>query len=155
MGIDFPQISENQKNVLDSPITLQELKIAILSMNNDKCPGLDGYPIEFYKTFWTDLSPTLHSLMLRYSTSFTMNSTAKQGVISLLDKPNKDLLQVRNWRPLTMLNCDYKIYAKIIANRLQLVIPDIIHEDQKGFVKGRSTAHNLEEIAICHRIFRK
>ena len=68
---------------------------------------------------------------------------ARQGLLSLIDKPGKDPYILTSWRPLPLLNCDYKIFAKVIANRMQLVLPYIIHEDQTGFLKGRNIADNL------------
>ena len=47
------------------------------------------------------------------------------------------MLEIKNWRPLTLLNVDYKIFSKTIANRIQLVFNDIIHKDQTGFMTGR------------------
>ena len=55
-------------------------------------------------------------------------------------------MDITNWRPLTMLCCDYKMFAKVIANRLQSVLPDIIHADQTGFIRGRQISHNLMEL---------
>ena len=60
-----------------------------------------------------------------------------KGVLTSLHK-GKERENIRNWRPLTLLNCDYKIIAKILAERLKKVLPKIIHPDQKGFVKGRN-----------------
>ena len=49
---------------------------------------------------------------------------------------------LKNWRPITLLNCDYKIAAKAIANRLRNV-PKIINNDQTGFLKGRFIGENI------------
>ena len=75
-----------------------------------------------------------------------MSGSAKEGILSLLDKPGKDLLRVSNWRPLSLLCSDFKVFAKILANRLQLVIDKLIHQDQAGFIKGRSIANNLMDL---------
>ena len=59
--------------------------------------------------------------------------------------PNKDkaLQELRNWRPITLLNCDYKIASKAIALRLKAVLQNLIDNNQTGFLKGRSIAENI------------
>ena len=70
--------------------------------------------------------------------------TQRQGVISLLPKKDKNPLFLKNWRPITLLNCDYKIASKAIGNRMEQVLPEIINNDQSGyFLKGRSIAENI------------
>ena len=65
-----------------------------------------------------------------------MSDSQYKGVLTLLFKGG-ERENIRNWRPLTLLNCEYKIIAKILAERLKIVLPKLIHPDQKGFVKGR------------------
>ena len=146
LDIKSPKLSEEEKKSLNAPISLEETRIVINQMKADKCPGLDGFPIEFYRGFKKELKYTTHSLILRYANEHVLNGSAREGVISLLEKPGKDRLRIINWRPLTMLCCDYKIFAKILANRLQLVLPTIVHTDQKGFIKDRYIGHNLLEL---------
>ena len=62
-----------------------------------------------------------------------------KGVLTLLHKSG-EREDIRNWRPLTLLNSDYKIIAKILAERLKVVLPKLIHSEQKGFVKGRNVS---------------
>ena len=59
------------------------------------------------------------------------------GVIILLPKPDKDKRYLSNWRPISLLNQSYKILSGALAERLKPVLPELINEDQKGFVKGR------------------
>ena len=54
---------------------------------------------------------------------------------------------VHNWRPITILNVDLKIVAKAIAERLETVLPNLIHPDQTGFVKGRYIGENIRLIS--------
>ena len=64
----------------------------------------------------------------------------------MVPKPGKDLRNLKNWRPISLLNADYKIIAKIIANRLETVIPYIINNDQSGCIKGRSIFNNIRSM---------
>ena len=61
-----------------------------------------------------------------------------RGVISLLYKGKGDRNSLSNWRPLTMLNLDYKIYAKVLSRRVQCVIASVVHTDQYCAVPGRT-----------------
>ena len=145
--ITFPEIEETEKAMLEQPITIQEVKIAIKQLKTGKCPGLDGIPIELYQKYSKQISTILHAIYIQSVDKSRLRGSLKQGTIALLDKPDKNLLQISNWRPLTMLSCDYKIFAKIVANRLSLVLPTIIHGDQKGFMKGRKITQNLLELS--------
>ena len=49
---------------------------------------------------------------------------------------------MKNWRPLTLLNCDYKIASKAIASRIKTFLPKLISDDQTGFIKGRCISEN-------------
>ena len=68
-----------------------------------------------------------------------------KDLISLLPKKNKDTHYVKNMRPLTLLNNDYKILAKTIDNRIREFLPDLIKTDQTGFVKDRKISHNVRK----------
>ena len=60
----------------------------------------------------------------------------------MIPKKDKALNELKNWRPITLLNCDYKIASEAIASRLKSVLSDLIEYDQTGFLKGRSIAEN-------------
>ena len=154
-NMNIPKLSEEQKQVLDEPLTLAEVEIAIRQLAQGRCPGIDGISIEWYLKFIDEIKYILHSLFLKWIQEGEMNQSARQGIISLLEKPQKDLLRIKHWRPLTLLCCDHKIFAKIIANRIELVIDDLIHEDQTGFIKGRSCAQNLMELNTVLSIIEK
>ncbi len=144
--VDAPKLSENEKNELSKAISEQEISKAIRDCPNNKAPGADGFPIEFYKMFWPQLKHILVKLVSECYEEKSLHKTARLGLITLLPKPNKDLLFLKNWRPLTLLNCDYKIMAKIIATRLKKHLLKIIHTDQTGFIKGRYIGENIVKI---------
>ena len=71
----------------------------------------------------------------------------KQGLITLIPKPNKDKLSLDNWRPITLLCNDYKLLAHVYSNRLDDGLPYLINECQSAFVKGRSI-HNHTRLIL-------
>ena len=66
--------------------------------------------------------------------------------MSLLEKPNKNTLRLKHWRPLALLNTDNKIFVKALAARIQGIQNKITHESQTGFVKGRQLSENIIKI---------
>ena len=108
-------------------------------------PGLDGFTIEFYRKFWKKLGPLLMEMYQFSFESGTLPESVIQGLISLLPKKQKDTRYIKNMRPLTLLNNDYKILAKAVDNRLREVLPSLIASDQTGFIKGRKIAHNIRK----------
>ena len=89
-NIKLPVISGDQKNSLDSPITVEEVKKAISSMRVGKSPGLDGFPSEYYKKFVDKLAPILKTV---YDESFSLGKlpeTFNEALISLIVKKDKD-----------------------------------------------------------------
>ena len=87
--------------------------------------------------FWEMLQEVLYTNKLSQS--------SQKGIISLLPKKGKDPRVIKNLRPLTLLNTDYKILAKILASRLNPVLPDIIGDQQTGFMAGRQISSNLRQ----------
>ena len=63
--------------------------------------------------------------------------TQRRGIIKLIPKKDTEPYLIKNWRPITLLNCDYKIAAKALASRLKKVLPKLVNSDQTGFMKGR------------------
>ena len=83
-----------------------------------------------------------------------MSNTQRQAIIRLLHK-NGDKTNLENWRPISLLNYDYKIAASVLVKRLQGVISELISHDQVGYIKGRSLAENIrliEDVFIMFRI---
>ena len=107
-----------------------------------KTPGTDGLPCEFYKFFWKDVGETLaEALNFSYQTG-KLAVSQRRGIVKLIPKKHADPDLIKNWRPLTLLNCDYKIASKAIANRIKIVSPELLSEDQSGFIKNRCISDN-------------
>ena len=139
----------------DGALTAEELKAALATMRRGRSPGMDGLPYEFYQTFWDDLvepflaavnepflaSPGTAGSIPTYDWRFTL------GAISLTFKgtPSKPLAddRVENYRPITLLDADYKVVAKAIALRLGPALDSIIDDTQTAFLPGRWIGDNV------------
>ena len=133
------KLSDTDKDSLEGQLTPSECKKALQQLAVGKTPGMDGLTSDFYRAFWEQIGHlVLNSLNEAYSKGEFMLAQ-NRGVIRLLPKPNEKrehLLKLENWRPISLLNVDYKIGSKALAMRLEKVLPKIIHSDQAGFVTG-------------------
>ena len=141
-NLNIPKLSCEESMSLESDLTLGEIKNVLKSFQNNKSPGEDGFSKEFYETFF-DLG--IH-LLNSYNEAFTkgqLSISQRRGVICLIPKDDSYLVELSNWRPLTLLNVDYKILAKAIGQRIESTLSSLIHSDQTGFIKGRFIGQNV------------
>ena len=75
-----------------------------------------------------------------------MNNSARKGILNLIPKGEKDTRYLKNLRPITLLNSDYKIVEKMIANRMVPALEQVINEDQRGFLPNRRISVNIRKI---------
>ena len=107
---------------------------------------MDGFTVEVFKFFWVDIGQfTLRSLNFGYRTG-SLSITQKQGIITCIPKPNKPRINLKNWRPISLLNVTYKLASAVISNRLKTVLDKVIHKNQKGFIAGRFLGENVRLI---------
>lgn len=145
---NMSECNENQKQTCEKSINMSEAYAALAKMNKGKSPGCDGLTVEFYNCFWHTLGEKLVDV-LNFSEKQNppeLPTSMKRGVITLLHKKDRDPIYIKNWRPVSLLNIDYKIYTKCLALRMQDNISSIIHDDQKGFIKGRYIGENIRQI---------
>ena len=136
-------VRDEDKMAQNKNVSLDEIYEAVTGMKKGKAPGTDGLPVKFYQKFWMDLSDLLFDLYQECKKLCILNKTARQGVISLLPKGNKDPHFLKHWRPLTLLNVDYKILAKVFANRIKKVLTYLVGPQQTGFLQDRQITDNI------------
>lgn len=115
-------------------------------MKSGKSPGPDGFTVEFYQGFSPLLAPILANL---YNDSFKVCSlppTLSNASISLLLKRDKDPTCCGSYRPISLLNVDYKILAKVLSFRLERVLSSLVSQDQTGFSPGRHSFFNTRRL---------
>lgn len=144
--VKLSHLSNDDAIKLDQPITLQECETAARDMRKGRSPGPDGIPPEFYLTFWPQIGPLLLDMILYSVREGSFSRDVNSALISLLLKKGKDPADCASYRPLSLLNADLKIYAKLLARRLQGHMTELVHSDQTGFIKSRLATDNVRRL---------
>ena len=142
------EIQETQQEHLN----IQELQEAMKLMNNNKTPGEDGIPVDFYKVFWLHLKEIFMKMVEETYQNKVLHESARTGILNLIPKQGKDTRYIKNLRPITLLNTDYKIIEKAVANKMIPALEHIISKDQRGFMKDRRISVNIRKMLdIIHQ----
>ena len=151
--VNFDMINETEIHVLtnmrhehDQPFELREVAIAVKQLANNKCPGLDGISIDLYKVFWKKLGDPLYQMIKAVFESRKLSVSARTGLMNLILKVQKDMRFLKNRHPIKLLNADYKVIEKMLANRIVPALDYIIDIDQKGFMSDRRISINIRKI---------
>lgn len=145
----IPTLKPEDAESLAAPFTQDELLSCIKQLKNGKAPGPDGYSNRFYKSFPTQIAPILLSSLIATSSELAFPSQTLEANITIIPKPGKDPTDPGSYRPISLLNCDLKMYSKLLANRLNVYLPSLIHTDQVGFLGGREASDNTIRQLSC------
>ena len=140
--VQVAKISEKDIQMLEEGITVEELGKTLQKLSNNRSPGSDGFPYEFFKVFWIDIKHFVHRSLTNGIATGKLSITQREGHITLVPKPSKPRNLITSWRPITLLNSTYKILSATIANRLKQILSKIIHTDQTAFLKERFIGEN-------------
>ena len=121
----------------DREITVKEIRIAITNAKNNKSPGSDGLSSEFYKEFADILAPILLKVYQSMEEGQLVPESMATGVITILLKNKGSRLELGNYRPISLLNNDYKILARVLAYSIKKVMGGIIAPTQAYSIEGR------------------
>jgi hypothetical protein len=143
----IPQLSEVESESLEKPLTKKELQLVLEKCANNKSPGNDGLTKEFYLHFWDIIQDALFDSYLESIRTGKLSTSQRQNIITLLEKAGKDKTQIKNWRPISLINFDTKLLSKTYAERLKHVMPSLVHPNQVAYVKERFIGEGLRTIA--------
>ena len=127
-------------------INNDEILNAIQQLNNNKSPGLDGLTAEFYKIFRYDIVDNLNEIFNNILLMKYIPESMTLGVITLIYKNKGEFDNLKNWRPITLCNLDYKILTKILTNRLKQINTNIINNLQTSGLMNKSIINNALNI---------
>ena len=135
------RINKREREMTEAPMTLAELETALRALPNGKSPGLDGLPKEFYVCFWEEIKDLFLELAESIFLSGELASGQETTAVRILFKKT-DRLDLKYYRPISLLNVDLKVITKTLANRLSKVLPGIVNDNQKC-IPGRNISDNL------------
>ena len=135
-------LPEDAATVLSQPITPEEIRSSMFSINGDKAPGPDGYTACFFKTAWSVVGEDVIRAILFYFQTCKMLPAFNSTGVALVPKCQNPS-SMKDFRPISCCSIIYKCITKIMAFRLQKYMPSLISPNQSAFVKGRSITDNV------------
>ena len=144
-SIQLTRLTTEEADSITCPITEEEIKNNILKLKNNKSPGADGFPGEYYKTFINELTPILCRIYNYALTEGDPPGSWADAIISVIHKENKDPTQCTSYRPISLLCVDMKILTSIVANRIQKHIGKLVKPEQTGFINNRQGTDNIRK----------
>lgn len=140
------KVTEADKVKLIEPFTLEEVRKVVFDIKQNRAPGPDGFPGEFYMHFWDLIKNDLVDMINDFHKGCLEIERLNYGIITLIPKI-KDAAQNQKFRPICLLNVSFKIITKVLMNRLNNVMAYIISKHQTAFMENR---YIMEGVVILH-----
>jgi hypothetical protein len=149
------RLSDDDRTLLTVPFSIEEIKMVVFSLKHNSAPGPDGIPAEFFQDFWDLIHIDLWNLLKDFYDGALDIKRLNFGLVTLLPKVDNPT-DIRNFRPICLLNVCYKIITKVLTNRLASCITKVISKHQYGFIKGRYIMDGVVSLnEILHEVKKK
>ncbi|GKV38927.1 hypothetical protein SLEP1_g46780 [Rubroshorea leprosula] len=140
--IRFQQISEEKNNWLERPFSVEEIEEGLRSYDGSKAPGPDGYNFNFLKFAWHCIKEDFINFFSEFHRNGKLVRGLNSSFIALIPK-KLNAGGLKDYRPISLIGCVYKLLAKVLANRLKSVVAEIVSETQSAFVGGRQLVDSV------------
>ncbi|XP_020685766.1 uncharacterized protein LOC110101988 [Dendrobium catenatum] len=144
-------INEKDQYVLEAEFTKEELQSIIEKSGSNIAPGLDGITFSFLKNFWKLIADDVWIAVSQFMSSGELHMSWKETLIVLIPK-TQNPQEVTNYQPISFCLTIYKVIAKKLLSRLEMVIHKLISADQAAFIKGRSLS---DHVLLAQEVFNK
>jgi hypothetical protein len=147
-------INDNTNNLLTMLPSLMEIKNAVFSMNKDGAPGPYGFGAFFFQTYWEIIKTDVFEAVLEFFQFNWIMPNFNANTVVLIPK-DSNVDTIAQFRPIALTNFKFKIISKVLADRLALIMPNIVSKEQRGFIKGRTIKDYIcltsEAINLLHK----
>jgi hypothetical protein len=144
--LPFSRIDETDRSLLDSRFERDEILQVVKDLQGDKSPGPDGFTMAFFQKCWHVLERDIMGFFDEFYAEGTFAGSLNATFVTLIPK-KQNALNIRDFRPISLIGSVYKILAKVLANRLRKVLDGLVSESQNAFVGGRQT---LDSVLIAN-----
>jgi hypothetical protein len=141
-------LGEVDKEMLSSPFSEKDVVSAIMSMKVESAPSPNELTVTFFRKFWRYPKKDFMQMVQDFNRNRLNLKRLNYCVITLVPKV-KEANTVRQYKPIFLLNVDFKIFSKLLTDRITPLANGLISDSQSAFIKGRNI---LEGVVVLHEV---
>jgi hypothetical protein len=142
------KVSSRENELLTTPFSENEIKEAVFCCYVEGGPGPDGLPFLFYQKFWDLIKSDVVDLFNDFHKGALDLKRLNFALVTLIPKVG-EATNMKQFRPISLLNCNFKIFSKLLTLKLTAVVQRIVAPTQSAFIKGR---YILESVVVAHEL---
>ena len=146
--MESQKVNSEENDCLVAPFSEAEIKEAIFSCYSEGAPGPDGLPFLFYQKFWSIVKKDIIAMFDDFYKGELDLYRLNFALVTLIPKVN-DACNMKQFRPIGLINCSFKIFSKVLSRRLSKIAHRLVATNQSNFIKGR---YILESVVVAHEI---
>lgn len=140
--MELPRLSAEEHVFLSKPFSVDEIWLAMKSTHPTKAPEPDGFHAQFYQQHWETVGPSISNMLLIVLNSGGSMHMLNDTFITLISKIKKPK-SMMDFHPISLCNVLYKIFSKVLVNRIKPILSNIIGDAQSAFVSNRLILYNI------------
>jgi mannosylglycoprotein endo-beta-mannosidase len=154
-SLNLRRLSPEEASALEAPFTCDEVRKVIMDLPSDRAPGPDGFSGSFFKLCWEIIADDLMLALCHLSRGHCQSLGCMNSSIMILLPKNEDPLEIRDYRPISLVHGFSKIFTKLLASRLAPLLPRLISHAQTAFIAGRSIHENFKLVRNTARFLHR